>query len=34
MNIDLVLMSDSDIMEFKKYIQYAFPKGFEDVFGK
>ena len=34
MNIELVLMSDIDIIEFKKNIQYAFQKGFEDVFGK
>ena len=34
MNLELVLMSDNDIVEFKKNIQYAFQKGFEDVFGK
>lgn len=34
MNIELVLMSDIDIIEFKKNIQHAFQKGFEDVFGK
>ena len=33
MNIELVVMSESDIVEFKKNIQYAFQKGFEDVFG-
>ena len=27
-------MDKSDIVEFKKNIQYAFQKGFEDVFGK
>ena len=34
MNVDLILMSDDDILEFKKKIQYAFQKGFEDVYGK
>ncbi len=34
MNVDLILMSDDDILEFKKNIQYAFQKGFEDVYGK
>ena len=34
MKIELVLMSENDIIEFKKNIQYAFQKGFEDVFGK
>ena len=34
MNIELILMSERDIVEFKKNIQYAFQKGFEDVFGK
>ena len=34
MNIELVLMSDSDVVEFKENIQYAFQKGFEDMFGK
>ena len=34
MNVELVLMSEDDIVEFKKNIQYAFQKGFEDVFGK
>ena len=34
MNLELVLMSDIDIAEFKRNIQYAFQKGFEDVFGK
>ena len=33
MNIELILMSERDIVEFKKNIQYAFQKGFEDVFG-
>lgn len=32
--IELVLMSDNDIAEFKENIQNAFQKGFEDVFGK
>ena len=31
MNIELVLMSDSDVVEFKENIQYAFQKGFEDM---
>ena len=34
MNLELVLMSKNDIVEFKKNIQYSFQKGFEDVFGK
>ena len=34
MNIELTLMSESDVVEFKKNIQYAFQKGFEDVCGK
>ena len=34
MNIELILMSEYDIVEFKKNIQYAFQKGFEDVYGK
>ncbi len=34
MNVDLILMSDDDILEFKKNVQYAFQKGFEDVYGK
>ena len=34
MKIELISMSQSDILEFKKNIQYAFQKGFEDVFGK
>ena len=34
MNLELILMSENDIVEFKKNIQYAFQKGFEDVFGK
>lgn len=34
MNVDLILMSDDDILELKKNIQYAFQKGFEDVYGK
>lgn len=34
MNVELILMSDDDILEFKKNIQYAFQKGFEDVYGK
>ena len=34
MNIELVLMSDVDIIEFKKNIQYAFQKLFENVFVK
>ena len=34
MNIELTLMSESDVVEFKKNIQYEFQKGFEDVFGK
>lgn len=34
MNLELVLLSEDDIVEFKKNIQYAFQKGFEDVFGK
>ena len=34
MNVDLILMPDDDILEFKKKIQYAFQKGFEDVYGK
>ena len=34
MNIELILMSESDIDEFKKNIQYAFQKGFEAEFGK
>ena len=34
MNLELILMSERDIVEFKKNIQYAFQKGFEDVFGK
>ena len=34
MNVELILMSEDDIVEFKKNIQYAFQKGFEDVFGK
>ena len=31
MNLELILMSENDIVEFKKNIQYAFQKGFEDV---
>ena len=34
MNLDLILMSENDIAEFKKNVQCAFQKGFEDVFGK
>ena len=34
MNLELILMSENDIAEFKKNVQYAFQKGFEDVFGK
>ena len=34
MNLELILMSENDIAEFKKNVQCAFQKGFEDVFGK
>ena len=34
MNLELVLMQDKDIPKFKKDIQEAFQKGFEDEFGK
>lgn len=34
MDQKLILMEDSDIPEFKKAIQEAFQKGFEDEFGK
>ena len=34
MALELVLMTDQDIPEFKKNIQEAFQKGFEDEFGK
>ena len=34
MDLKLILMTDEDIPEFKKNIQYAFQKGFEDKFGK
>lgn len=34
MNLELVLMEESDIPKFKKDIQEAFQKGFEDKFGK
>ena len=34
MKTELVLMSESDVVEFKKNIQFAFQKGFEEVFGK
>ena len=34
MNLELILMSESDIAEFKKNVQCAFQKGFEDVLGK
>ena len=33
-NLELILMSESHIAEFKKNVQCAFQKGFEDVFGK
>ena len=32
MNLELILMSENDIAEFKKNVQCAFQKGFEDVF--
>ena len=31
-NLELILMSESHIAEFKKNVQCAFQKGFEDVF--
>ena len=31
MNLELILMSENDIAEFKKNVQCAFQKGFEDV---
>lgn len=34
MNLELILMFENDIAEFKKTVQCAFQKGFEDVFGK
>ena len=34
MNLKLNIMSENDIAEFKKNVQCAFQKGFEDVFGK
>lgn len=34
MNLELILMSENDSAEFKKNVQCAFQKGFEDVFGK
>ena len=34
MNLELILMSENDIAEFKKNVQCAFQKGFEDVFEK
>lgn len=34
MELKLILMADEDIPEFKKNIQEAFQKGFEDKFGK
>jgi len=34
MNIELALMENRDIIQFKKDIQEAFQKGFEDKFGK
>ena len=34
MNLELILMSENDIAEFKKNVQCAFQKEFEDVFGK
>ena len=34
MNFELLRMSQADIPEFKKDIQEAFQKGFEDVYGK
>lgn len=33
-NLELILMSENHIAEFKKNVQCAFQKGFEDVFGK
>lgn len=33
MDLKLILMTDEDIPEFKKNIQYAFQKGFEEEFG-
>lgn len=30
MNLELILMSENDIAEFKKNVQCAFQKGFED----
>lgn len=34
MNLELILMSENDIAEFKNNVQCAFQKGFEDVFSK
>ena len=34
MNVELILLSENDVLEFKKNIQNAFQKGFEDVFGE
>ena len=34
MNLKLNIISENDIAEFKKNVQCAFQKGFEDVFGK
>lgn len=34
MNIEIMLMTENDITIFKKDIQEAFQKGFEDVYGK
>ena len=34
MNLKLNIMSENDIAEFKKNVQCAFQKGFENVFGK
>ena len=34
MNLELIIMTNDDILEFKQNIQEAFQKGFEDKFGK
>ena len=34
MDLKLILMTDEDIPEFKKNIQFAFQKGFEEEFGR
>ncbi|MBR4881968.1 MAG: GNAT family N-acetyltransferase, partial [Clostridia bacterium] len=34
MKLELLPMSEEDIPKFKQYIQEAFQKGFEDVYGK